>query len=484
MKCTKATIRLHRLAMAAASLLACAASPAFAAHAGDIDGSFGLGGFVTNDFFGTDEQVFAIAPMRDGRFVAAGKVTGANANGSGGSENMSIARYLPNGTLDAGFGSGGLVHFDTDAGSDEVRALRVLSDNSIIAAGSLSTSSHADFGILKLRADGSRDTSFGESDVGSTRKGYVRLDIAGVNFHDNAYAMAVQRDGRIVLAGVTPVFHDGFNYGQVAVTRFTADGVLDTTFGGGDGIVVLDPFFGAASDVLTTIALDQAGNLGADDRIVVGGHTFGRNCAFLARLTANGAVDTTFGAGGRAIIVAANTGGVQTGMSYLASARLAADGKVLAVGEGGDRGMALMRFAANGTPDTTFGSNGRSLIKFSGASDEDIPAALALQGNGKIVAAGYATNRVTGAAHKDFFVGRWLPNGAVDTAFGDGQGSKVAQVAVGEDEAFAVAVEVSGNILAGGYSTRPNVAPRDYALLRLIGDPDRIFANGFDGPVL
>src|SRR4029079_7329962 len=134
-------------------------------------------------------------------------------------------------------------------------------------------------------------------------------------------------------------------------------------------------------------------------------------------------------------------------------------------GEGNDRGMAVMRFNANGSLDTTFGQGGRSLIKFNGASDEDIPAALALQGNGKIIAAGYATNRATGAAHQDFFVGRWLANGAVDTAFGDGQGSKVAQVAVGEDEAFAVAVEVSGNILAGGYSTRPNVAPRDYALL-------------------
>jgi uncharacterized delta-60 repeat protein len=347
MKCTKAAIRLHRLALAAASLLACAASPAAAAHAGDIDGSFGLGGFVTNDFFGTDEQVFAVAPMRDGRFVAAGKVTG-----------------------------------------------------------------------------------------------------------------------------------------QVAITRFIADGRLDTTFGGGDGIVVLDPFFGAASDVLTTIALHQAGDLGADDRIVIGGYTFGRNCALLARLTADGAVDATLGAGGRVVVSAANTGGVRTGMSYLASARLAADGKILALGEGGDRGMALMRFAGNGAFDTTFGNDGRSLIKFSGVSDEDIPAALALQGNGRIVAAGYATNRSTGAAHKDFFVGRWLPNGAVDTAFGDGHGSRVAQVAVGEDEAFAVAVEVSGNILAGGYSTRPNDAPRDYALLRLFGDPDRIFTNGFDGPAL
>lgn len=483
-KCTRRVSRsffLHRMALAAAGAVGCASTPSFAAHPGDIDGGFGLGGFVTNDFFGTDEQVFAVATMRDGRFVAAGKVTATNVTGNGSSENMAIARYLPNGTLDPSFGSAGLVHVDIDSASDEVRAVRVLSDNSVLAAGSLSTSSHADFGILKLRADGSRDTTFGEPDIGSTRKGYVRFDIAGVNFHDNAYAMALQRDGRIVLAGTTPVFHDGFNYGQVAVARFTADGVLDTTFGGGDGVVVLDPFFGAAADALTTIALDQSGNPGADDRIVVGGRTFGCSCAFLARLTANGAVDTTFGANGRVMVTAANNGGVQTGMSYLASARLTPDGKILALGEGGDRGMTLMRFAANGSLDTTFGINGRSLIKYSGVSDEDIPAALALQGNGKIVAAGYATSRVTGAAHKDFFVGRWLANGMIDTAFGD-QGYKVAQVAAGEDEAFAVAVDVSGNILAGGYSTRPNVAPRDYALLRLIGDPDRIFANGFDGP--
>lgn len=481
MKSTKPTIRLHRFAVAAASLLAGAATPVLAAHPGDLDGGFGLGGYVTNDFFGTEEQVFALAPMRDGRFVAAGKVTGANASGSGGSENMAIARYLPNGSLDPGFGSGGLVQFDVDAAPDEVRALRVLSDGSILAAGSLSTSAHADFGILKLRADGSRDTSFGEADAVTGRSGYVRLDIGGPNLHDNAYAMAVQRDGRIVLAGTTPVFHDGFNYNQVAIARFTADGVPDTTFGGGDGVVVLDPFFGAAGDILTTIVLDQAGNPGADGRIVIGGHTFSRNCAFLARITATGAVDTSFGQDGRVILADANTGGVRSGMSSLADARFTADGRIVALGTGGDRGFAVMRFGANGALDTSFGSNGRSLIKFSGVADSDAPAALALQGNGKIVATGYATNRATGAAHKDFFIGRWLSNGSVDSAFGD-QGYKVAQVATGEDEAFALAVEVSGNILAGGYSSRPNVAPLDFAILRLFGDPDRIFANGFDGP--
>jgi len=467
----------------ATALASGAAGMAHAAHPGDLDGSFGSGGsgYLTNDFFGSNEQVFAVAPMRDGRFVAAGKVVATNITGNGSSENMAIARYLPNGTLDASFGSGGLVHVDIDSASDEARALKVLPDNGILAAGSLSTSSHADFGIVKLRADGSLDPTFGETDIGSTRRGYVRLDIAGVNFHDNGYAMAVQKDGRIIVAGTTPMFHDGFNYNQVALARFTADGVVDTTFGGGDGIVVLDPFYGAAADVLTTIALDQAGNPAADGRIVVGGYTYGRNCAFLARVNANGSVDTTFGAGGRVILVDDNTGGVRSGMSLLYSARITADGKLLALGQGGDRGMTVMRFGANGALDTAFGVNGRTTIKYSGAASYDLPAALALQGNGKIVAAGYATSNATGSPHSDFFVGRWLANGAIDTGFGDGDGLKVVQVSTLDESAYAVAIEPSGNILAGGYAQMPGATQPDFALLRLIGDPDRIFANGFDG---
>jgi uncharacterized delta-60 repeat protein len=141
-----------------------------------------------------------------------------------------------------------------------------------------------------------------------------------------------------------------------------------------------------------------------------------------------------------------------------------------------------MRYGANGAPDATFGNGGRVTVKYSVSSDYDEPAALALQGNGKIVAAGYATNRVTGAPHKDFYVVRLLADGAVDTGFGDGEGRVVAQVSDQDDEAFAVAVEPSGNLLAGGYQQRLDVNGRDFAQLRLFGDPDRIFMDGFDGP--
>ena len=482
MKYTNRYRPLHRLA-AAAFLLAGASAPVFAAHPGDPDGDFGLGGYVTSDFFGSDEQVYALAAMRDERFVAVGKVTGANAEGPGGSENVAVARYLPDGSLDASFGSGGLFQLDIDGTSDEARAVRVMPDKGLLVGGSLSTDAHGDFGLVKLRANGTLDTTFGEPDAGSARKGYVRLDIGGPTIHDNAYAMATQRDGRIVLAGVTRVLHDnGFYYAHVAVARFTTQGVLDTSFGSGAGYVVLPTFLGDNADVLTGIALDQAGNLGADDRIVLVGYTFARNNAFIARLNANGSVDTGFGTGGQVLLQAGSSGGVQTGMSILAAARLDARGRIVALGEGNDRGLTLMRFNANGSLDTTFGTAGRTTVKYSGISDYDEPGALALQGNGKIVAAGYATNRTGTSPNSDFFVVRLLADGTPDPGYGDGQGRVVASFTNQNDGAFALAIEPSGNALAGGFQQRQGANGRDYALLRLIGDPDRIFAYGQEVP--
>ena len=144
--------------------------------------------------------------------------------------------------------------------------------------------------------------------------------------------------------------------------------------------------------------------------------------------------------------------------------------------------MTVMRLNTNGSVDAGFGTNGRTTIKYSGSSEYDEPAALALQGNGKIVAAGYATSRLTGTPHQDFFVARLLPNGQPDNGFGDGQARAVVQVSAMEDGAFAVEVEPSGNLLVGGYQTRAGITGRDFAVARLFGDPDRIFANGFDGP--
>src|SRR5690606_8617097 len=126
--------------------------------------------------------------------------------------------------------------------------------------------------------------------------------------------------------------------------------------------------------------------LAANDSITVVGYTAGRNEAFVIRLTANGAMDTTFGANapgggrtGRATFSSSNSGGVYSGVSSIASARLVAGGRIALLGEGGDRGMTFMRLNGDGSLDTTFGSNGRTLVKYSGGSQYDIPFSLAVQ---------------------------------------------------------------------------------------------------------
>jgi len=485
MKYTNTACRLHRSAIALCILFGAAGASAQVGHPGVPDPSFGNGsGYLTHDFFGTDEQVFALAPLRDGRFVAAGVVSAANATGPGGSMNVAVARFLPNGTLDDSFGSGGLFHLDIDGGIDEAHAVKLMPDRGVLLGATLSTAAHADFGVVKLTASGQLDTSFGEADAGGLRKGYVRLDIGGSNIHDEVAAMATQRDGRIIVAGITRVLHqNGFLYSQLAIARFSADGVLDSSFGSGAGFVVLPPFVGDAADILTGIALDQAGNLGGDDRIVLVGYTFANSKAFIARLNADGSADASFGNGsGRVLIQPGSSGGQSTGLSLIAGARLTRDGRIVVAGEGNDRGLTAMRFQSNGALDSSFGSNGRTLVKFSSGAEYDEPAAIALQGNGKIVLSGYATSHATGAPRRDFFVARLLADGSIDSGFGDDAahpGQAMVQVVSNDDAALAAAVEPSGNLLLGGYAVDDG---RDFALLRLFGDPDRLFMDGFDGP--
>jgi uncharacterized delta-60 repeat protein len=321
------------------------------------------------------------------------------------------------------------------------------------------------------------------------RTGYVRLDIGGAQVHDDAAAIAVQSTGKIVLAGMTGVQQGNFSYRRVVLARFTAEGDVDPTFGGGGtGRVVLPMFYapGEGNDELTSIALDQGGHLPSGDGLTIVGHTLGRNNAFVARLTADGAFDGGFGTpldgGGRSgyvLFEASHAGGVQRGVSTIAGARILRDGKIAIVGSGDDRGLTFLRLHADGSLDPDFAEDGRVTIKFSGPAEFDEPAALALQGNGKLVAAGYATSRATGTPHTDFFVARVLADGAIDTAFGDGLGRAVVQVSTFEDAAFALAVEPSGNLVAGGDAQAGSSVDFDFALTRLFGDPDRIFQGTF-----
>lgn len=488
MKDTKRTYALHwcRNALAAAIALL-AANPLLAQQGppGELDPNFGSAGVLMTNFFDTDEEINAVAALPDGRFVVAGTVVGRNASGSGSSPNFAVARYLPDGRLDPSFGSNGLFQLDLSGNVDEAHSVRRLRDGGLLVGGLLAPVPYSDFAIVKLRRDGSLDTSFGEPGVGG-RAGYVRLDVRGPTLHDEGRYIAVQRDGKIIVAGNTLVPVGNFEYRRVTVARYTADGQPDPSFGGSNsGYVVLPGTYAAdaqTSDYVSGIATIQNGDLPADDSITLVGYTFARNNGFVYRLTRDGLPDTTFNGSGRVNVTSTSSSGVYRGASSLRAGVIDDAGRTVLLGSGGDNGFTFLRLAPNGSQDMNFGNNGRALVKYSISSSYDEPRAIALQGNGKIVASGYATSTATGAPRKDFFVTRLAANGQPDFGYGDGQGRKIVAAVAQADESYAVTLEPSGNILAAGYALRPNTSQNDFAVLRTYGDPDRIFADGVDGP--
>lgn len=467
---------------AALALVFSAALSAQPGAPGAPDPSFGVGGRRLLDFHGGSDQVNAVAPLKDGRFLAAGSIHGPNASGPGFSGNVGVVRFLADGRVDTSFGQAGLFQLDIDSGFDEAHALRVQPDGRIVVAGALTASAYSDFAILRLRPDGTLDTGFG------AQAGRTTLDIGGATVHDEALAVAMQSDGRYIVAGITRVPFGGFTYRRVAVARFTAQGLIDTSFGAGTGYVILEPFFaGDADDGHVALALTPGERLPADDRITIAGFTTSRNNAFVARLTASGQVDTSFGTpvggglrSGRITLSAATSGGVPTGVSTIRAARIVAGGRIVIAGSGNDRGFTFMRLLPDGTLDATFGSAGRTTVKLSDPSQYDEPFALDVQGNGKLVAAGYAS---TGGTNTDFFFVRLTAAGAPDASFGDGQGRALVPVSASADQALALAVEPSGRLLAGGYATAASGSNgSDFALARVFGDADRIFFHDYELP--
>src|SRR3954471_10823479 len=351
------------ITLSVAAAAAAGASPALAAP-GDLDASFGTGGFAPPSFARTNDTGLSVglARLADGRLVA-----GATATVDGRpSQRFYLNGHLSGGSVDrSGFGSGLLLRggevISGQPGSGHAVAVQrrlVYSGGQFrwveqLLIGGVVTDARGNvFALQRYNADGSLDTSFGD-------QGLATIDIATGPFaapitDEQALALAVRPDGRIVAVG----YASSSAAGGVALAQFTRDGQPDQQFGNGGRVYVQYPDGGAA---FSAVALQS------DGKIVAGGTSQGG--FLLARFNADGspddgsAADATsgdrFGTTGRTVIAFPLGGATLHGIA------LGSDGRITAVGEAGSptysgigdvHNIALARVAADGRLDPTFGN--------------------------------------------------------------------------------------------------------------------------------
>jgi len=337
----------------------------------------------------------------------------------------------------------------TDVGEGTVEgahAIAVQPDGKIVAVG-VSTPTvepSADFAVVRYESTGRIDRRFGDN-------GRVLTDFTGSGGNDQAFAVAIDSIGRIVVAG-----YSSSNVGlDFAVARYNPDGTPDITFNL-TGKVLTN--FGGR-DAATAVAIDS------NDKVVVAGssNASGTNDFAVVRYNVDGTLDMTFNVTGRVLT------DVSIGSSDFATAAvIQADGKIVVGGWSDASGIpfdfSLVRYNPNGTLDLTFNTTGKVLTDFSGSGSYDTLQALAIQSDGKIVAAG--ASQVNGSS---FAVARYTTTGILDSAF-NGTGKVVTAFASGNAAAQAVAIQLDGRIVAAGWFDDGNREGPDFALARYNAD--------------
>lgn len=346
---------------------------------GTVDTTFGTGGRVLTDFAGKADAINGLALQPDGKIIAVGSTVGAT------STDFAIARYLPDGSLDTGFGQGGKVVQSITDDSDTAYAALVTVDGFIVVGGDANrgaTASGVDFALLRLSATGQLDRTFGAQGitVSAFRPG---------NAGDSIYALAFQPlDGeqRIVAAG---------GEGDMVVARYRSNGQLDTSFGtSGSVLNKLGSTIGAAYAVTIT----PTGN------IALAGHA--HNDVALLQLTAEGTPDEFFGTHGKVITP------VTTNWDVARAIAVDTGGKLVVAGwayEGASSAgnFVTLRYLTDGQLDPAFGGTGIVTTQVAPGTKADEARAIAIQIDDRVPTHRIVVGGFANSANADFAVTRY-----------------------------------------------------------------------------
>jgi uncharacterized delta-60 repeat protein len=325
---------------------------------------------------GGNDEAYGVAIQTDGKIVLVGM------SRVGRTDDFAVARFHADGTLDASFGTAGVVTTDFNNGPDAAQAVAIQKNGAIVVVGNAQQNAqYNDFGVVRYTDAGVLDPDFGSG-------GKLTTTIAGKT--DLALAVALTANEEIVVAGrVAP---DGGASADFGLVRYASDGTLDTGFGEG-GIVRTD-FNGNSDDVANGLVI-------AGDAVIAAGYALGAKGSdfAIAKYRGDGKLDTAFGTGG---LVTADFG---LGEDYGQAVAVGGDGAIAVVGQATSStitDLGIARFTADGKRDGAFGKAGLVTVDFYGSGD--IAKAVVFEGTA-VIAAGWAGNGST----TEFVMVRTLP---------------------------------------------------------------------------
>jgi uncharacterized delta-60 repeat protein len=392
--------------------------------AGGLDPNFGGDGRVTTDLTSGLDQGNAVAIQADRKIVVAGVA-------AGGGGRFALARYNPDGSLDTSFGGGdGWVTTNFTPDADAARAVAIQGDGMIVVAGGTTRDKTngfrvGKFALARYDTDGNPDPTFGGDGTVTTRF---------TDGWDGATSLVIQGDGQIVAAGFA---NADCSCVKFALARYGSDGTLDPTFGG-DGRVTTHFRFGGEAAALAI----APGNL----LVAAGGNITDADRFEVARYNTDGTYDSTFDGDGKVATLVGKGETSATAVAVQPNGRIVTAGFTDYPHEFGDTfgpgKFALVRYRVNGSPDTSFGGDGEVKTAF-GRKAADAHG-VALQRDGAIVAIGFSA--LDGGS---FAIARYGTDGSPDTSFG-GDGKLTTTFGGGDAAAAAVTIQPNGKIVAVG----------------------------------
>jgi len=411
------------------------------------DPSFGNGGAANHLLAKGNERIFCTQAFADGASIAGGTILNKD-------QDFFLTKILSNGLRDTTFGNNGFISIDNQAGTESISSLALRPDGKILAVGSIKRSGTTRGMVFRFNSNGSPDTSFGTG-------GLLEYQlISGSTSYTSNSAIKLLTNGKFLVSGSCL---SGSKY-KAFVQKRNEDGSLDSAFGTNGSTLI--------SYTTDNYSLGTDLTLAADGGILIYGEVYTTKYFLgIAKLTSAGLLDVSFSGDGLA------TSSPFTSQSYPTRIFALPSGKLRIVAYGYNTNsfekITAAGFKANGTADSTFGTNG--IAQYSGSPDYNGAYAAELLEDGSILIGG----DIYLAGNYQAYILKINANGSPVSNFGT---AGFATFNASSVENFCNAIAISGGrilMMGGQYQEQDNsIASIAFGINASTGTLDQAFANG------